>query len=337
MSFSEKKPTMKDVAREAGVALGTVSNVFNNVPVGREYKQKVEAAARRLGYSVNSYARGLRAERTYTVAVILPNLVNMFFARLADEICQGLARRGYRMLLATTQYDAQAETRVIQMLRQNMVDGIIGLTYSAAQPDVEGMPYVSIDRVLSPTIPCVASDNYGGGMMAAERLIALGCRRLLFLRIGSTVIGETDKRGGGFAAACGQHSVDCTQKRFMDEGGMEPLFHFLADSVNAEGCLAYDGIFCSTDVLAHQVVAFLRRRGIRVPEDVQVIGYDGTRAFFTEEYACSTIVQPVKQIAETSVDILVNWHQARPSALVCLPVFYAPGGTTKEEVVPGGQ
>ena len=173
--------------------------------------------------------------------------------------------------------------------------------------------------------------------MAAERLIALGCRRPLFLRIGSAVIGETDKRGGGFAAACAQHNVDCTQKRFVDEGGMEPLFHFLADSVNEEGRMAYDGIFCSTDVLAYQVAAFLRRRSIRVPEDVQLIGYDGTRAFFTEEYACSTIVQPVKQIAETSVDILVNWHQARPSALVCLPVFYAPGGTTKEGVVPGGQ
>ncbi len=337
MSSSEKKPTMKDVAREAGVALGTVSNVFNNMPVGREYKQKVEAAARRLGYSVNSYARGLRAEKTYSVAVIVPNLVNMFFARLADEICQGLSRRGYRMLLATTQYDAQAETRCIQMLRQNMVDGIIGLTYSAAQMDVEGMPYVSIDRVLSPTVPCVVSDNYGGGMMAAERLIALGCRHLLSLRIGSSVIGETDKRGGGFAAACGQHNVDCTQKRFLDEGGMGPLLQFLADSVNAEGRLAYDGIFCSTDMLTHQVTAFLRHRGIRVPEDVQLIGYDGTRAFFTEEYFCSTIVQPVKQIAETSVDILVNWHQARPSALVCLPVFYAPGGTTKEEVMPGGQ
>ncbi len=337
MPIAGKKPTMKDVAREAGVALGTVSNVFNNVPVGREYKAKVEAAARRLGYSVNSYARGLRTEKTCTVAVILPSLDNMFFSKLANEICQGLSRRGYRMLLATTQYDAQAETRCIQMLRQNMVDGIIGLTYSAAQIDVEGMPYVSIDRVLSPTVPCVSSDNYGGGMMAAERLIALGCRSLLFLRIGSEVIGETDKRGAGFAAACGQHDVRCTLKRFNDEDGMGPLLHFLADSTDGKGRLAYDGIFCSTDVLAYQVMSFLRRRGIGVPEDVQIIGYDGTRSFFTEEYACSTIVQPVKQIAETSVEILLNWQQTHHSALVCLPVFYAPGGTTKEEVVPGGE
>lgn len=337
MQSSDRKPTMKDVAREAGVALGTVSNVFNNVPVGREYKVRVLEAAERLGYSVNSYARGLRAEKTNTVAVILPGLAHMYFSRLADFICQALNSRGYRMLLATTEYDSQAEIRCIQMLRQNMVDGIIGLTYSTVQMEVEGMPYVSIDRIISPTVPCVSSDNYGGGVLAAEKLISLGCRRLLFLRHGSALTGETDKRGGGFASACGQHGVDFTMKRFNDEEGLEPMFRFLKENTDAEGRLAYDGIFCSTDLLLHQVETFLRRRGIRVPEDVQMIGFDGTRLFHSEEYVCSTIVQPVKQIAETAVELLLDRRQTQHSALVCLPVYYAAGGTTKEEAVTGGQ
>lgn len=336
MQQKGKSPTMKDVAREAGVALGTVSNVFNGLPVGSEYKQKVEAAALRLGYAVNSYARGLRAEKTNTVAVILPNLINAFYAQLANAICRELTRLHYRMVLATTEYDPLAEGRVIQMLRQNMVEGIIGLTYSTNQIDVEGMPYVSIDRIISPSIPCVTSDNYGGGTLAAEKLISLGCRKLLFLRHGSAILGETDKRGGGFAAACSFKKVEFTLKRFNDEDGMERLYRFLDEHMEA-GKTEFDGIFCSTDLLLYDVKRHLNRRGIRVPEDVQMIGYDGIRVFFTEEYSCSTVVQPVTQIAESAVSILMNWNRSTPSALICLPVAYAPGGTTKEQVTEVGQ
>ncbi len=336
MRQAGKKPTMKDVAREAGVALGTVSNVFNGVPVGREYRLKVEEAASRLGYSVNIYARGLRAVKTNTVAVILPGLNHMFFSQLANYLCNALSRRDCRMLLSTTEYDPEAESRCIQMLRKNMVDGIIGLTYSATQFDVEGMPYVSIDRVISPTVPCVASDNYQGGILAAEKLIGLGCKRLLCLRLGSRLLGETDKRGSGFAHICTVQNVDFVMKRLNDEDGFEGVIRFLEGEIQG-GKLPYDGIFCSTDLLAHHVICYLEKRGIRVPEDVQVIGYDGVRAFFTEELVCSTIVQPIRQIAETAVDILLSTDRSLASALVCLPVTYAPGGTTKELVTPLGQ
>ena len=92
-------PTMKDVAQEAGVALGTVSKVFNGIPVGDSYRLKVEAAAKKLGYQVNQYARGLRANKTYTVAVILPGVDHPFFASLAQHLCTAMAQRDHRMLL----------------------------------------------------------------------------------------------------------------------------------------------------------------------------------------------------------------------------------------------
>ncbi|MBQ6562466.1 MAG: LacI family DNA-binding transcriptional regulator [Clostridiales bacterium] len=327
---------MKDVAREAGVALGTVSNVFNGAPVGSEYRRRVEEAALRLGYSVNSYARGLRADRTNTIAVILPTLQNSFFASLANAICLELTRNGLRMLLSTTEYDLEAESACIQMLRQNRVDGIIGLTYSETKVDMAGMPYVSIDRVISPSIPCVTSDNYGGGALAARKLLELGCRKLLYLRTGSTVIGETNKRGGGFAAECSMQDVDFTLKSFNDEYGMEPIVQYL-DSHLHDGRLDFDGIFCSTDMLLDQVARFLRQRSVRIPDDVQMIGFDGIRRFFKGDYICSTIVQPVELMAETCVDLVSNWNQSRLSALISLPVTYAPGGTTREQVLPDGQ
>ena len=324
-----KFPTMKDVAREAGVALGTVSKVFNGIPVGKSYKQKVEDAAARLGYSVNSYARGLRADKTRTVALILPCLDHSFFSELANAISYELTKRDYRLVIATTQFDIKAEARCIQMVRQNRVDGIIGLTYA---PDLEisdELPYVSIDRYLSPSIPCVSSDNYSGGALAANKLMELGCVRPLFLRIGSQVIGETDKRGAGFTAACEMKGINYTAQRFNDEDGLDAIYRFL-DGHIADRKLEYDGIFCSTDRLAFYVVNHLKHRGIRVPEDVQIIGYDGTRQFFTDKYYCSTIVQPVKQMAETAVNILLNDERSGAPALICLPVSYAAGGTTRE-------
>ncbi|MBQ6382282.1 MAG: LacI family DNA-binding transcriptional regulator [Clostridia bacterium] len=325
---------MKDVAREAGVALGTVSKVFNGIAVGKAYRDRVEAAAAQLGYSVDNYARGLRSGRTSTVAMIVPGLDHSFFSSLANAVSYELLQRDYRLMLVTTQFDPHAESRCVQMVRQNKVDGIIGLTYTSDLRISGDLPYVSIDRCISPNIPCVSSDNFSGGSMAAEKLISLGCTKLLFLRTGSRVIGETDKRGAGFTAACELAGTESFSLRVNDEDGIEAIYAFLDDHIR-NGRLEYDGIFCNTDRLAFFVRRYLEQRGIRVPEDVQMIGYDGTRHFFTGDYVCSTIVQPVQQMAETAVRILLNEEQYRLSALVCLPVSYAAGGTTREPAEKG--
>lgn len=171
---------MKDVAAEAGVALGTVSKVYNNLPVRDEYREKVLAAAHKLGYSVNRYARGLKINRTNTVALIWPTLRNPFFAYLSDAMIGELTRRDYRAIVSITNYDGQAEQRCLDMVRQNKVDGVIALTYN---PDLEvapDLPFISIDRHFRAGVPCVASDNFGGGQLAAQKLLELGCQKLLF-------------------------------------------------------------------------------------------------------------------------------------------------------------
>ena len=172
-------PTMKDVAAEAGVALGTVSKVYNNLPVRDEYREKVLAAAHKLGYSVNRYARGLKINRTNTVALIWPTLRNPFFAYLSDAMIGELTRRDYRAIVSITNYDGQAEQRCLDMVRQNKVDGVIALTYN---PDLEvapDLPFVSIDRHFRTGVPCVASKTAGTGLSKAA-LFASGfgyCRR----------------------------------------------------------------------------------------------------------------------------------------------------------------
>ncbi len=323
-------PTMKDVAQEAGVALGTVSKVFNNLPVGESYRLRVEAAARKLGYQVNSYARGLKTNRTFSVALILPNITDPFFAALAQGVYESLAARQYKMILSLTSSNPEAEQRCIKMVQQNKVDGIIGLTYTPNLEVDPELPYVSFDRYFSAGIPCVASDNFGGGQMAAEKLLELGCTRPLFLRVGSRVPGESDKRGDGFESTCRRRGVPCGSLRLNDEQGLtEPFRAFLSQHME-NGRLAYDGIFCATDALAIHIRGMLADLGVRVPEDVQMIGFDGIRRFTTNELYCSTIVQPIQRLAETCVDLLLRKDRSNLPRLICLPVTYASGGTTRE-------
>ncbi len=326
--MKSSQPTMKDVAQEAGVALGTVSKVFNGIPVGESYRARVEEAARKLGYQVNQYARGLRASSTSTVALILPGVNHPFFAALAQHTCVALTKRDYRMLLYVTASNPEVEQACVNMVRQNKADGIIGLTYNPLTVD-ESLPFVGIDRSFRHDIPCVSSDNYSGGRLAAEKLVELGCRHLAFLRTGSAKPGEADKRGDGFEAACRAQQVPYETLRLNDGDDWELFREFFRSHIR-DGRLEIDGIFCSTDLVAWKMQHILEEMGFRVPEDVQIIGFDGIRRFGDEALYCSTIVQPVQKIAETAVDLLLTKDRTNIPALVCLPVSYAPGGTTRE-------
>ena len=304
MSTQNAAPTMKDVAREAGVALGTVSKVVNGIPVGDSYRQRVEEAIERLNYRVNSYAKGLRSSKSFLVAVMVPNLVNPFFARLVNCIDRSLTARKYKMLLFATDYDPQQEQEYVYLAEQQKVDGIICLSYNSQLIVPASVPLVSIDRCFSTNVPCVSSDNYGGGRLAAEKLVENGCRNLAFLRIGTLKI--------------------------LDDGSPYTDFEdFLREHLH-DGKLDFDGIFCVTDSLAYQIVNSLRGMGLRVPEDVQIIGFDGVRSFGDLEFYCSTIVQPLEDIAETCVDMVVERRWEKTPSMVCLPVSYAYGGTTRQ-------
>ena len=281
MSHSSQ-PTMKDVAREAGVALGTVSRVFNGFPVGEEYRERVEAAAEKLNYRVNNYARGLKTNKTFCVGLLMPSLRHPFFAALIDELTASLMRRGYLTNVMITNFDPDAELKCFRLIEQNKVDGIIALTY---RPDLvveADVPVVTIDRQFHPDIPCVSSDNFRGGQMAAEKL-------------------ETEA----------------------------PIYRFLTEHLH-DSRFDFDGIFCNTDGLARRVINYLERNGVRVPDDVQIIGYDGIINFATGFYVCSTIVQPLRLMAETAVDVLLSSESSTHESIFRLPVTYVPGGTTRD-------
>lgn len=347
MAEMRNRPTMEDVAREAGVALGTVSKVVNNQRVGENYRLKVEKAIESLGYRYNNSGRALRTNQTGVVALIIPNM-HPYFAVLTHHINLALSRRNYRMLLFLTEANHSKEMECVQLAAENRVDGIIALTYNPSLELPKDIRLVTIDRFFSKDISCVASDNFEGGRIAVHKLYELGCRKIAMLFSCSALRNEPSKRKDGFVSACEelglpygikiieepvprelQNNALADMHVQIDRPDFAQIDAFLLEHIH-DGRLDFDGLFCGTDFMACRVRRFLRDQGIHVPQDVQIIGFDGIQSFIDNEYIASTIVQPVPEIAETCVStILSEDFSSRPS-LICLPVEFADGGTTKK-------
>ena len=210
-----------------------------------------------------------------------------------------------------------------------MADGIICLSYSPDLQVPESIPMVSIDRFFHAKVPCVSSDNYGGGRLAVEKLVENGCRHLAFLRVGASLASEPNKRKDGFISACEDRGIPYALK-VIDDGTPYSVFEeFLREHMHG-GKLDFDGIFCVTDSLAHWTQNILQKMGVRIPDDVQIIGFDGVRFFGDMDLPCSTIVHPLKGIAKASVNLVLDEQIEENPSLICLPVSYAYGGTTRQ-------
>lgn len=326
-------PTMKDVAKEAGVALGTVSKVINNITVGEEYKKRVDEAIKKLGYEVNVYARGMKKQKTDTVALIIPNLLNPFFSSFAYYLEFELSKHNYKVLLCNSDGNADKEVQYINMAKQNKVDGIVGITYSDIDEEVSSnCLFVSIDRHFSNSdIPYVSSDNYNGGRLAAEKLIELDCKNIAFISTGSNVYGETYKRKIGFVDTCEKNKINYKVLQLVEpyENLEKVCFQFIEENIS-NGKLLIDGIFFSTDILALRVKKIIESYGFSVPKDVSLIGYDGIKPVPELGYFVSSIRQPVDLMAKKCTDIIISLiNKEKVSKSNYLPVEFVEGGTTK--------
>ncbi len=339
MTF-QKASTMKDVAKEAGVALGTVSKVINGIPVSEKNKIKVENAIAALHYEVNTYARGLKTQKSNLVALLIPNTHNPFFASFADYIEGALYKRGMKLLLCCADGIPQKEIDYLNMAINNKVDGIIALTYSDVGKYIApGFPIVVFDRFFeNQVIPRVASDNFAGGCLAVEKLLEFGCKHPVYIRFHSVFPGESDKRRDGYLYACNKYGlepdfldvVDCDEKLTL-------MKEFLDRHKNPDGSLRFDGVFAHTDYHGYLFLRLLQQEGFRIPQDVQIIGFDGIYKFGNEneELFVSSICQPLEQLSEKCVEILIAQNTQTVPSLTLLPVEYRYGGTTKESGRPG--
>ena len=326
--------TIKDVAAEAGVSVGTVSKVLRDIPVKEKNRKKVMDAVEKLDYRMNAYAQVLRTSRTYMIAMIVPDLTNPFFCELVCYVEQILGAIGYRLLLCSSQYNEGRERHYIEMVRQNMVDGLIALSYANLEEyEKIDFPFVSIDRNFGNHVTCVSCDNEAGGRLAAETLLEKGCRKPLYLHNGVRS-GEIRKRWTGFRKVFDDAGIQAKRINFGEETTLTTTrIHLIGEELERlvkSGQFDYDGIFTSSDVVALVVKKKLEQLGISIPKDIQLIGYDGLREMNFNDYYVSTIVQPVKNIALACVENLMNQIDEKPyEKRVRLSVSFGEGGTTK--------
>ena len=333
--------TIKDVAMDAGVSVGTVSNVINGGNVSEERRQRVEQSIPKLGYQVNGIARKMRTQRTDYVVVILPDITNPFYSLLLQGLEHALSAYDKQPLLCISDGEKEKEIKYIEMARTNKVDGIIGVTFSDVEEYLDDtLAFVSIERRFSKNIPCVSGDNYLGGRMAAENLVRRGATNLLLVQTIMSVDNEVRKRRLGFEGYCEENEIPYASITFSEKQVPSVYSSFSARSLIGSVLQAHmnnqmtengrpNGIFAGTDHLAIVIQEELEQMGLRVPEDVQVIGYDGLRWMNTGQPFVSSIYQDTGIIAKTSVDCLMRLLNGEAvEDIVDLPIVFQDGGTT---------
>ena len=322
--------SIKDVAKLAQVSVGSVSKYLNGGKLKEKTTIAIEQAIKDLNYEKNTYATGLRTNRTHTIALIIPTIWHPFFSELAFYIEAELRHYQSKLILCNTQNNYENEVAYISMARQNKVDGLIALTYSNVDEYISSeMPIVSIDRYFSEKIPTIMSDNFAGGGLAAEKLIQAGAKKLAFIGYGSIYDNSTRDRYRGFQAYCQTHGIE---SEIIYYEGRHHEFNEKLPELLQETLVnkAVDGIFVVNDEQAYEVLELLQKNKVRVPEDVQVIGFDGSQQSTNIPSSLSSIRQPIPAIAAAAVKCLINVIEKKEAPLkTILPVTYHPGTTTK--------
>lgn len=319
--------TMKDVARLADVGVGTVSRVINkNGTVKEKTRKKVEAAIEELNYEPNNYARGLKLNRTNTAALILPTIWHPYFAEFAYYVETELEKNNYKCLLCNSESSSEKELEYIKMLQQNKVDGIIAITYSDIDNYVNSsLPFVSIDRHFEDDTIHVTGDNIQAGRIAAEELIKRGCTHVAYIGGVNKFPNETTKRGEGFINYANEKGIKGTTLNMP-----EPIQSFEEQIKKLfDENPTIDGVFTVNDFMALDVIDVLEKRGVSIPENVQVIGCDGIKLERGREVLLSTVRQPIEEMASHSVKHLLKMinKETVPERTV-LPMKFIQGKTT---------
>ena len=312
--------SITDVAKRAGVGIGTVSRVMSGKGyVSDKTKAKVLDAVKELNYVPNELARSLTQKRSNTIAIIVPNISNFFYSMMVNEIEQRLRVLGYKMLLGNSFGEKTNEKNYLDLLDQNLVDGIITASSLLTEERYANIdkPVVSLDSILSPDIPMVCSDHLKGGQKAAEMLIKAGCKHVLQFR--DSIDSQIKARGKG--------------ARVRVEDFPYVLRHIAFEKVIKEAGIRYDAVptngavgmveqrhlaeetfslypdvdgIMATDIVALQYAHVALAHGKKIPEDLKVVAYDGTDLVKIFYPKLNAIVQPIPELAKTAVELLIS-------------------------------
>ncbi len=308
--------TIRDVAERAGVSTATVSRVVNgNYPVAASTRAAVERAMRDLGYVVNAHARALAGATTRVVGIVVNEIVDPFFAYIARGVQAEAAASGRLCLVCSTQGDESAELRFVDLLLEQRADAVIlvggavedkeyfaAVSHRARQLSAAGSSLVLCGRPglsSDPSAYAVEYDNTGGAAAITDHLLSAGHTRILYLG-GPTALSTTTARLRGFeqALAARKLPLDPALVRtgaFGRQWGYEQTLRALDDGLD------FTAIFAANDIVAAGVYAALRDRGLSVPGDVSVVGYDDVPVATELQPALTTVRVPLEELGRAAV------------------------------------
>jgi DNA-binding LacI/PurR family transcriptional regulator len=274
----------------------------------------IDAAVEQLGYHPNTIARSLVTKSTQTIALLLPDITNPFYAALVSGIQHRALEAGYTMLLCTTESDPEREEQYLSLLRAKQVDGALvdGLVLPPdriARFVRDGFPIVCLDRdVDSASVPLVQVDNRLGARMATEHLLSQGHTRIAHVA-GARELRISEQRVDGYRDALLAAHLPPTPELvavgdFTEEGGYRAMQVLMSRGFSA--------VFAANDLSALGVLSALAENGRRIPEDVSVVGFDDLRLSRFTSPPLTTIRQPAAEIAERATQLLLDLTQGKP-------------------------
>ena len=306
--------TVKDVAQKAGVSAMTVSRVLNGTgSVSEATKAKVMQAAQELHYYGNSVARSLRVNETKTIGVVLSDSSEMVLSTVLRSIQDEMGAQGYTVITANTDKRKTRERDAVNTLLQKHIDGLILVApLSFSDEDIEwlkslSIPFVMLMRSCSDsTVDSVMNDNERGGYLAGEYLCDIGCKRFLFLPLRNSL--SSRLRMEGFCQAMEERGIsheDCMTLEVAQEAqaGYEAGLELCSHTEKIEN---YDVVVCGCDTVAMGLMRALVDKGIRIPEDIFVMGYDGIEIGKYMVTPLTTIAQPFDLIGKTGAQLLLE-------------------------------
>lgn len=308
------QPTIKDIANKANVSIATVSRVLNQKGgYSQETYRHVQHVIEETGFSSNSLARAFRTGQTRTVGLLVPDICNEFFARIARQISLWFLERNYVTLICASDESQKIEGGYLRELQNRSVDGLLyiqGRKQGVKTAFEKNVPIVYIDRYSEESGPCVVSDNTSGGKIAAEALLHRGRSQPLLIRD----VCETSAVKGrctGFLETMFRNKVTV-------------LVHSVAAPISSAGyqCMKevlqkkeeFDSVFCTNDPLAMGVSQALLSAGRRIPQDVTVIGFDGNASIRQAFPFVLTIRQDTTQLVNIACSTLLRMMEGKSIA-----------------------
>jgi LacI family transcriptional regulator len=332
---------MKDIARDLGVSIVTVSKVLRNHPdVGEEMRERVLARVKELDYRPNLAARTLVTGRTYLVGLIVPSLLHSFFAEIAKSLSDILRENGYYLIISSSEEDQDLEEQEVDQLLARRLDAVI---LASCRSTVElffriekhKTPYVLIDR----NFPGLAAnfvgvDDVAAGMLATQHLIDIGCKRIAHIRGPETSPGL--QRFEGYKRVLIQNGRSIVDEYVVSEmkgdvrtrqHGEEAMRQLLSRSPKP------DGIFCFNDPLAMGAVNEALNQGLLIPDDIAIIGCGNLHYDDSLRVPLSSINQHSRRIGEETARLVLNILKSkvapRPETVVLQPELVTRTSTAR--------